>query len=229
VVKTSGGRRSPAAVAALADTMLGMDNAPAKPRRRFRFGLRTLLAVVTVAAVASWGYWVAWPWWQAYWEQTRFEKAVKQLKVGDTLNSERGNIPFHPANGGPSYTMAFEQARIGLNRYYGLSTYFLKNAAYFVVYSYPKEKPEGKTVRQWPCVSIQVFRLPSVPKDYLSHREAHSASHIVPPSMKLPETPEAAFENDFLNFFNINGDQVEKYGIPCELIYSDPPATPAAK
>jgi hypothetical protein len=38
-----------------------------KPKRRwFRFGLRTLLVVVTLAAVGSWGYWVAWPWLREY-------------------------------------------------------------------------------------------------------------------------------------------------------------------
>jgi hypothetical protein len=58
-----------------------MNDAPTK-HRRFRFGLRTLLVVRTVAAVASWGYWVAWPWWQAYHEQVQFEAEIKQLNTG---------------------------------------------------------------------------------------------------------------------------------------------------
>ena len=40
-----------------------MDQPPAIRRRWFRFSLRMLLAVVTLAAVGSWGYWIGWPWW----------------------------------------------------------------------------------------------------------------------------------------------------------------------
>ena len=60
-----------------------MDQPPAT-RRRFRFGLRTLLAVVTLAAVGSWAYWIGWPSWQMYQEQCRFEEAVKHLHIGNT-------------------------------------------------------------------------------------------------------------------------------------------------
>ena len=49
-VKISGRRGSLAAVSAMADTMLGMDNVPAI-RRCFRFGLRTLLAVGTLKSL----------------------------------------------------------------------------------------------------------------------------------------------------------------------------------
>ena len=84
----------------MADTIPGMDNAPAKPRRRFRFGLRTLLAVVTLAAVGSWGYWVVWPWWERYLEQIRFEAATKQVKVGVKLNAAMNFLPRHYAQGG---------------------------------------------------------------------------------------------------------------------------------
>ena len=65
----------------------------AATRRRFRFGLRTLLVVVSLAAVASWGYWVAWPWWQAYREQIEFEAAVRQLKVGDPNLINGNHLP----------------------------------------------------------------------------------------------------------------------------------------
>src|SRR4029079_9688841 len=57
---------------------------PVAKHRRFRFGLRTLLAVVTVAAVASWAYWFGWPWWSVQREQERFLAAVMQTKIGMT-------------------------------------------------------------------------------------------------------------------------------------------------
>ncbi len=60
---------------------------PAASRRRLSFGLRTLLAVVTLAAVASWGYWFGWPWWQMHQQQTRLINSVANLKAG-LLESE---------------------------------------------------------------------------------------------------------------------------------------------
>src|SRR5689334_17695696 len=90
---------------------------PTGNRRRFRFGLRTLLAVMTLAAVGSWGYWVAWPWWAAYWEQYLLERDVKQLHVGDTYNLERGRLPQVGAE-------CFFSADIEHNAF-GLSRYFL--------------------------------------------------------------------------------------------------------
>ena len=61
--------------------------------RWFKFSLRTLLVLVTVAAVASWGYGVTWPWWQAYREQTLFEAAIQHLKLDDDKLTEGKHIP----------------------------------------------------------------------------------------------------------------------------------------
>ena len=81
-----------------------MDQSPAT-RRRFRFGLRTLLAVVTFAAVASWGYWVAWPWWQEYQERMEFESFFTRFHVGMTSFSGAGwnnhwALPFNWSSDG---------------------------------------------------------------------------------------------------------------------------------
>jgi hypothetical protein len=64
--------------------MVDMSDTPVKRRRWFQFRLRTLLVVVTVAAVASWGYWMAWPWLYSYLERRRFELAASQIKAGAT-------------------------------------------------------------------------------------------------------------------------------------------------
>src|SRR5436190_7097742 len=66
---------------------------PVGKRRRFRFGLRTLLVVVALAAVGSWGYWVAWPWWQGHREQMEFESALAKFHAG-TNRAEFARLPM---------------------------------------------------------------------------------------------------------------------------------------
>ena len=103
-----------------------MDQPPAT-RRRFRFGLRTLLVVVTLAAVASWGYWVAWPWWQAYREQIGFESAVRELRIsgGDSIGLER--LPLQRSD--------TTQSTRDINLSYDIGKYVRRNASYCIVCS----------------------------------------------------------------------------------------------
>ena len=54
---------------------------PVAKRRRFRFGLRTLLVIVTLAAVGSWGHWVAWPRLVIYLEQSKVEAQQAESKL----------------------------------------------------------------------------------------------------------------------------------------------------
>ena len=77
--------------------MAEMSDAP--KRRRFRYSLRTLLIVVTLAAIASWAYWIGWPWWliqrerwQIQREQARFVESLKNLKAGMTTYQATGTV-----------------------------------------------------------------------------------------------------------------------------------------
>lgn len=106
--------------------MLGMDNAPAKPRRRFRFGLRTLLSVVMLAAVGSWGYWSGWPWWSLYREQAKIESSLSALKVGVNVADAEKRLP---------HTTCYVLAANGLTCYGDramLDTYSWPNACYCI-------------------------------------------------------------------------------------------------
>src|SRR5262245_16324110 len=51
-------------------------------RRGFRFGVRALLAALTMAAIIAWVYWYGWPRYMIYREQTQFEAAVRGLNPG---------------------------------------------------------------------------------------------------------------------------------------------------
>ncbi len=79
-------RYNPAAKMGRRPGRIGGMSEPIATRRRFRFGLRTLLAAVTLAAVGSWAYWFGWPWWLAYRERIQFERTARQLTVGSTMD-----------------------------------------------------------------------------------------------------------------------------------------------
>jgi hypothetical protein len=192
---------------------------PKRKRRWYQFSLRTLLIVVGFAAVASWSNWIGWPWFKAFLEQHRFETAVKQLRAGDSVNSELAL----KLNAGANPSLGYDQQ----GNLTGLSHYFLTNAAYFIVYRFPKGTGN---FFQRPCSSVQVYRLPPVPVDYLKHREVHSMFYPDRNSEGLlpPETTERAYMLDVRRYLT-HGNSLANYGIKCELIYSDPPAKPEGK
>ena len=100
---------------------------PSDQRRRFRFSLRMLLAVVTLAAVASWGYWIGWPWW----ERQRFEYLLRQLKAGATFETTKNDLGEKPY-----LHIKITQGRDGKS-YVGISRYIVGNAVYCVFYRFP--------------------------------------------------------------------------------------------
>ena len=130
---------------------------PAK-RRRFRFGLRTLLAVVTLAAVASWGYWVAWPRWREYRERAGFESAVKRLKIGDTIDTAFDLLT--PGRDIPTVLPPPIRDRFPA---FSMSTYESPGATYCVFFTLPTE---AQAARGQHCTGLQVYRLPPMPPGY---------------------------------------------------------------
>ena len=115
-----------------------MDQLPAT-RRRFRFGLRTLLAVVTLAAVASWGYWVGWPWWKLHKEQMQFEHLARRLKANVSDNQVWDQLAANPL-----YRVWWNSVDQQESERYYVVPYKWPNAVYFV--SSIKLKSNGKWV-----------------------------------------------------------------------------------
>ena len=107
-----------------------MDQPPAS-RRRFRFGLRTLLATVTLAAVASWGYWIGWPRLYSYLERRRFELAASRLKAGASEKDVTTALAeFHPAS------RPLEMADLNAN-HIRLARFDLSTTSYVIWLRYP--------------------------------------------------------------------------------------------
>ncbi len=186
----------------------------AKPRR-FRFGLRTLLAVVTLAAVGSWGYWVAWPWWQAYREQVNFEAAASQLRIGE-------NIPIDKQFGTIKGNDTLTTIKDGANLVSEVGKYIRSNASYCIIWTIritPNPLNGG-----WEYVKVSVYRLQHAPVDYRPYRDHENSPYYTPSSSWLRDIK---YLDDFADF--ILGDTQDGRRYQYELIYSDPPAKPNVK
>jgi hypothetical protein len=189
-------------------------------RRWFRFSLRSLIIFVTAGAALSWAYFFGWPWFSAYYEQVRFERAAKQLKVGDSTFSVMGAFTaaglLAPKKMAPTSYTSTESHTL-----FGLSQFVLKNAVYFVYLEYPKDYSGG--LLSAPSVRVEVFRLPPVPPEYQAQRklvDKGNGNRTEPP--KPGEAPEKAYGDDFEDF--IKSDRRDRNGLRFEVIRSDPTA-----
>jgi hypothetical protein len=193
----------------------------AKPKRRWlRFSLRKLLLVVTLAALASWGYWIGWPGLVANWQQHVFEHSVASLHVGVRVrDTNEETFPFPPHKGDGEWGSLFD---INGDRIW-VGQYSLTNGVYFVCLKCPKGF-QGEDYEA-PSTRVEVFRLPPVPSNYAAKRKINDdpvAKLARPPSPGEP--PDDAYYGDFVQF--VFGDRKDDFGLKCELIYSDPPAKP---
>jgi hypothetical protein len=179
---------------------------------RPQFSLLTLLIFVAAVAVLSWVY-CGWPKWRAYWEEARFEFAVKQLKVG-IIPAVAGNRLS--IEGVPAMQTTYNQhpsARLGDPAFYHvLKQYSVQNVVYLVYFRCPMgQSAFGDSS---PCSSIEVFRFPRTPID------GQLLSKIASPS----ENPVEAYWIKAMGF--VVGDRKNNPGFDCQLIYADPPAKP---
>ncbi len=196
-----------------------MEFSSAIRRCRFRFGLRTLLAVVTLAAVGSWGYWIGWPSWVEWREQKDFESSARQIKVGMTRNQWTNLIHWNNSNRPASHDYDPQHVRIGL------TWLAWSNAIYCIFYRVPGGIGLNGD-NNIPCSSVEVFRLPPIPRGYRARTES-GKTYEEPEFKDFPDNTLLVYLSDFQDF--ISGDRKNNPGFQYELIYSDPPATPAAK
>ena len=102
----------------------------------------------------------------------------------------------------------------------------LKSATYFVFYRYSDEYQGGLADRA-PTSSVEVFRLPPVPKDYQPRTPRQIEDLARSGDTGMQADAGNYYANDFMNV--ISGDRKDNYGLQYELIYSDPPTKPAGK
>ena len=197
---------------------------PVATRRRFRFGLRTLLAVVTFAAVGSWMYWIGWPWWTNLCEQSEFLAAVRQIKAGSPT------VPMEKLAPGGNHRMRKSNCEVALlENEKSLYSYFWENATYCVLV---KSTPSRERFLAPDLAASRV--------SLLAGKSAYEVASIAPPKQSkiicieafrlaqtTPKLSEITYQFELLH--HLLSDRKNIPGFEYELIYSDPPATPAVK
>jgi hypothetical protein len=170
-----------------------MPDQPAKPLRRFRFSLRTLLVFVALCTVASWAYWIGWPWWQMY----RFESALRHLRAGASTYDVM-------QLGRPSRGTQYQGGYNG--NAYGMTTFVVPSGLYCVYFTYVN--PNGGMLQR-PCNTVSVYHLPPVPADYQPNGVNDKQDRV------------DEFASEFMNF--ISNRTPPKFPYKYELIHIDPP------
>jgi hypothetical protein len=185
-----------------------MPNAPA-PNRRFRFGMRTLFAALTIATVTSWLYWDGWGRYKLYQEQKQFESAVIALS-GQSTTQVRATIPRTRRSFGFSLN-----GKEGYSS--GYTVHEWTNAMYFFYFP-AKDSPHWKRT-QW-----QLFRVEPAPADYTAKTESGRATvESFEDSGEMTERlPRVAYWSDFHSM--VRGDRSDPLGFTYTLIHASLPA-----
>jgi hypothetical protein len=210
-----------------------------KPKRRFRFGIRTLLVVVTLAAVGSWAYWFGWPWWMLHQRQASFLDAAMQFKVGAT---DDDLTLFGIPDVGNEDCAGGEIATDEVGQFYRLERWEWPNVYYYIVGRFGP--PRQQTANR-----IEIYRVSPIPANYLPRTELgrqslesrmetlrmdnvrakykHSLQvdeEIAAHKRGLDSERRTQYARDFLDV--LTGKLPKSDELNYELIYSDPPARP---
>jgi hypothetical protein len=164
-------------------------------RHRFRFSMRTILAVITLVAVASWLYWDGWPRYGLHRDRMQFEAFLNQLdgnieKVSDLIPRERNPFVMCDDDGGyiacelPTHTYLL---------------YFPKRASRHSAHA------------------MEIYRLANAPKDYVPKSE--QGWMFGPYTTKRMES-QLYYWEDFCEY--LSGDRRDGTGFKHKLIKVHP-------
>lgn len=182
-------------------------------RRRFRFGLRSALTLLTLVAVASWVYWHGWPRYVVYRAQREFEEQVKhELQPGELVHDVR-------AVGGLEHTLVgYGSDSTGKGVAYACRVWPNK---IYVIYG----PNDGSSMQEWVHFrGVEVFPLEGLPAGYSPQTERgrdvwqrYQTGHFGTKELQ-------AYLSDFLEV--LKGDRVDNLGFQYVLIHEVPAAAP---
>jgi hypothetical protein len=178
----------------------------------FRFSLRTMFILVTLAALASWFVVSGLPLWKTYQERTSIEAAAKQLKAGTSL-FQASDALFAAAR----KTMWYKIADADGAEESASSVHFATDHDAYIAFL--RFRPRQIDAEHAPCTSIEIFRLPLAPAKY-QPQTARGRAAAKQPSGYSPDQRLNVFISDFLEF--LLSDRTNNPGFTYEIIQADP-------
>jgi hypothetical protein len=183
---------------------------PDVPRRRLRFGMRALLAALTVAAVASWLYWDGWGRYLSHIQQREFKSNVQQVKIGmitDDAQELLGTAGFHKIG----YTSAEDDNLI-------VYLWYKWPNANYVIFGRTKPKYRGMAV--YPQFeSVEVYRISGSLLNHVAKTEF--GKNASPGYWSEPDEVAGLAFREFVAY--LNSDRRASAVIEHTLIHSDLP------
>ena len=182
-----------------------------------RFGMRTLIALMTAAVAASWVYWDGWELWLRYRDQQAFLAEAGQFKVGELISRH-----WRPSFTTKSRPMISDEGGYDAHGQYSRSISFCWPEALYVVFV----RYEGSYAS-----SVEVFWLPTAPKQYAAQTKrsqfalARRAEQIANPGpgrvwRGVENASQLAYRLDFVEM--ISGDRSDDMDFKYQLIHEDP-------
>jgi len=153
--------------------------------------------------------------WVLWREQVAFEESARQIKAVMTRDQwqklVRWNSSAHPA------MRRFDANHVRV----GLTWVVWPNAIYCIYYRMPGIIPgeAGSGDYDTPCSSVEVFRIPPVPRGYQPQTEFNRQTRLNNPAVNQ----ELWYIEDFLDY--ISGERKDHPVFKLKLIYADPPAS----
>jgi hypothetical protein len=201
----------------------------AKPKCSFRFGLRTLLVMVTLAAVGSW-FFFSWPRWKLHLRESQFIEPIKNAKAGDMLRVVQQFIHRDPET---RFLTSDSLWDIQPRRATNMWAFVFPDRIYCILMEIDGEHHNGNT-NDDPLNKIELLDLALPPTDYTDQwrqgrrpvamfEHSNSTSWPPPPSSRGTDKL-SSYLGNFLYF--VYGDRKDNPGYQYKVIYSDPPAKP---
>jgi hypothetical protein len=198
-----------------------MTDRPVNTRRWLQFRLRTLIAFITICAVACWTFLDGIPRFKEYQRRSQFESIARHLKAGNPY------LPLHESLDSFINDSLFDilMRTDAEGHEFTITPYRLKTVMYFVVERYEAPlasyvRPRGKphlVESMRVSYRLEVFRVAQMPPNY-QPRSPEAIKHSnQADNPDARQAPRSWYEEDFAEY--AISDRSDDFGLKPELIH----------